>query len=134
VRLDIRSISVPFWLVNIIDKYHKYQRKNIDSPYLICYNLAIQGVLCVKFLRPLILILLAALIFSACGSKTAPLATSAAADELVATDTPVAALTESAVQSAPQATSRGDKLEASDPASVKLGAGRPVLVEFFRFT
>jgi hypothetical protein len=32
------------------------------------------------------------------------------------------------------ATSRGDKLEASDPASVKYGAGHPVLVEFFRFT
>lgn len=32
------------------------------------------------------------------------------------------------------ATSRGDKLEASAPASVKTGTGRPVLVEFFRFT
>jgi hypothetical protein len=34
----------------------------------------------------------------------------------------------------PLATSRGDKLEASPPTSVKYGAGRPVLVEFFRFT
>lgn len=34
----------------------------------------------------------------------------------------------------PLATSRGDQLEASDPASVQLGAGKPVLVEFFRFT
>jgi hypothetical protein len=31
-------------------------------------------------------------------------------------------------------TSCDDKLEASDPASVKYGAGHPVLVEFFRFT
>ena len=34
----------------------------------------------------------------------------------------------------PLATSRGDKLEASPPSSVKYGLGRPVLVEFFRFT
>ena len=32
------------------------------------------------------------------------------------------------------ATSRGNELEASDPALFKSGAGRPVLVEFFRFT
>ena len=32
------------------------------------------------------------------------------------------------------ATSRGDELVASDPASVKLGEGKPVLIEFFRFT
>jgi hypothetical protein len=37
-------------------------------------------------------------------------------------------------QPIPLATSRGDKLEASPPISVKYGAGRPVLVEFFRFT
>lgn len=35
---------------------------------------------------------------------------------------------------APQATSRGDALFASDPASVSLDNGKPVLVEFFRFT
>jgi hypothetical protein len=39
-----------------------------------------------------------------------------------------------ALQPTPRATSRGDKLEASAPAAVKYGAGRPVLVEFFRFT
>lgn len=53
--------------------------------------------------------------------------------EAVATVTPPAAET---VAPAPAgvATSRGDKLEASDPATVKVGLGRPVLVEFFRFT
>jgi len=35
---------------------------------------------------------------------------------------------------APQATSRGDALFASDPASVSFGNGKPALVEFFRFT
>jgi uncharacterized lipoprotein YajG len=39
-------------------------------------------------------------------------------------------------EAAPQAvpTSRGDGLVASDPAQVNLNPGRPVLVEFFRFT
>jgi hypothetical protein len=34
----------------------------------------------------------------------------------------------------PQPTSRGDALMATDPALVNLGTGKPVLVEFFRFT
>ena len=34
----------------------------------------------------------------------------------------------------PVPTSRGDALVASDPAQVELNSGRPVLVEFFRFT
>jgi len=38
------------------------------------------------------------------------------------------------LQPAPQATSRGDKLVASDPATVQVGVGKPVLLEFFRFT
>lgn len=38
------------------------------------------------------------------------------------------------IQPVPQATSRGDKLVASDPASVQVGVGKPVLLEFFRFT
>jgi predicted small lipoprotein YifL len=42
--------------------------------------------------------------------------------------------TQSISQPVPQATSRGDKLMASKPGSVKYGDGSPVLVEFFRFT
>lgn len=38
------------------------------------------------------------------------------------------------IQPVPQATSRGDKLMASDPVTVQVGAGKPVLLEFFRFT
>ena len=38
------------------------------------------------------------------------------------------------IQPVPQATSRGDKLAASDPAAVQIGQGKPVLLEFFRFT
>lgn len=54
--------------------------------------------------------------------------------EPAATETP---LSETVVEQAqPQAvpTSRGDALVASDPAQVNLQSGRPVLVEFFRFT
>lgn len=42
----------------------------------------------------------------------------------------------SSTTAAPQAaaTSRGDALYASDPASVQIGAGKPVFIEFFRFT
>jgi hypothetical protein len=41
-----------------------------------------------------------------------------------------------AVEAEPQPvpTSRGNALAASDPAQVNLNAGRPALVEFFRFT
>lgn len=38
------------------------------------------------------------------------------------------------LQPAPQATSRGDNLVASDPATAQVGAGKPTLLEFFRFT
>ncbi len=33
-----------------------------------------------------------------------------------------------------QATSRGSQLVASDPQTVRVGNGKPVLIEFFRFT
>jgi hypothetical protein len=85
----------------------------------------------VKFIKPFALILLTALILSACGA-TSVSPTSSATIESAPTDMP--ATIQSAAQPAPQATSRGNELEASDPASVKLGAGRPALVEFFRFT
>lgn len=42
--------------------------------------------------------------------------------------------TEAAVEPLPVPTSRGDGLVASDPTQVNLKSGRPVLVEFFRFT
>ena len=37
-------------------------------------------------------------------------------------------------QPTPAVTSRGSNLVASDPGTVVLGTGTPVLVEFFRFT
>ncbi len=53
-------------------------------------------------------------------------------------ETAVAASTATEVvpplQPAPQATSRGDSLVASDPATMQVGAGKPVLLEFIRFT
>jgi hypothetical protein len=72
------------------------------------------------------LTLLFAFLLSACGS-----AGTATPLSPVSTSEPQAG---AASQPTPHATSRGDKLEASNPASVKYGAGRPVLVEFFRFT
>ncbi|PWH15180.1 MAG: hypothetical protein DDG60_06060 [Anaerolineae bacterium] len=57
------------------------------------------------------------------------------------TETPSSNATLTATQLSPplsqptlQATSRGDELMASDPASVQIGQGRPVLLEFFRYT
>jgi len=38
------------------------------------------------------------------------------------------------VTPAPMATSRGDKLDASSPSTFRKNSGRPVLIEFFRFT
>ena len=63
------------------------------------------------------------------------LAACAAAPEPFAAATPLPPATATAAaQPTPQATSRGDRLEASDPASLRVGEGKPVLVEFFRFT
>ena len=92
--------------------------------------------------------LLLVLVLTACAPASQPTAqpplpssmdasaveTSSADSAETATE-PASAIGSSApIQPAAQATSRGDKLEASDPASVKYGNGRPVLVEFFRFT
>lgn len=66
-----------------------------------------------------------------------PVAVEQAAPSATASPAAIApTTTESArpLQPAPQATSRGDNLVASDPASVQVGAGKPVLLEFFRFT
>lgn len=69
-------------------------------------------------------ILFATILLTACSPVSTPLPP-AVSNETI----PVEATEPVAV-----ATSRGDKLEASDPASVKYGVGHPVLVEFFRFT
>ncbi len=58
----------------------------------------------------------------------------AAVEQVVPSATPTATEAAQPLQPAPQATSRGDNLAASDPASVQVGAGTPVLLEFFRFT
>ncbi len=87
-------------------------------------------------------ILLLAWILSACApaaNTSVPAATVPAAS---ATPAPAPAITaeagaapaETAPAPQPQATSRGDNLVASDPASVNLTSGKPALVEFFRFT
>ena len=68
------------------------------------------------------------LLLAACSPASTPMPIS------VPTAVPSEATLTEVSQPAAIATSRGDKLEASAPASVKYGAGRPVLVEFFRFT
>lgn len=101
-----------------------------------------------KSTRFLINVLAAALILGACAPNipaataqidtpsalvTEPASVPAAVTESPAgaTETPtVVTLTEPPLIVTP----RGDALEATDPTTVKLGAGQPVLVEFFRFT
>lgn len=56
------------------------------------------------------------------------------ATEVPAAVAPTATDAAQPLQPTPQATSRGDKLVASDLASLQVGAGKPVLLEFFRFT
>ncbi|MDX9992081.1 MAG: hypothetical protein RBS68_08535 [Anaerolineales bacterium] len=86
-----------------------------------------------------------ALLLAACAApQTVPtaLASPPAATNppLVQTETPPTAATEmapaeaTALEAQPIPTYRGDALSASDPAQVNLSAGRPALVEFFRFT
>ena len=79
------------------------------------------------------------LVLSACGPGAASPAVPVATSEVVSTSPAATAAPEllptpTVAGPQPQATSRGDKLAASDPALVKLGDGRPVLIEFFRFT
>ena len=64
---------------------------------------------------------------------SAPLAVSTAPAQESA---PLAVSTEPAQESAPEAvpTSRGDQLQATDPATVALASGGLQLVEIFRFT
>jgi hypothetical protein len=94
-------------------------------------------------MRAFPILLTAALLLAACAPAVT--AQPSALPELAATAEPgLAPPTESAqatqppadteAQPQPAPTSRGDQLEASDPASVVLGNGQPALVEFFRFT
>ena len=81
---------------------------------------------------------LAAVLLASCAPKAAqpPAPVNAAPPQAAATQVPgntsPAQATEVLVQAAP--TSRGDKLEATDPATVNLASGDLQLVEFFRFT
>lgn len=75
----------------------------------------------------LINLIFAAVLLASCAPGTAQSSAPAGADSPRATESfaqaPVAIVT-----------SRGDKLEATDPATVSLASGGIQLVEFFRFT
>jgi len=60
--------------------------------------------------------------------------TEASAPQPEAPAEPTAAAPTQAAEVQPVPTSRGPKLEASDPATVSLASGQLQLVEFFRFT
>lgn len=90
-------------------------------------------------MRQIILTLLLVFLVAACAApqQASPLPTEAASEApTVVVETPQPESTVVEAQQQPQAvpTSRGDALVASDPAQVNLASGRPVLVEFFRFT
>jgi len=88
--------------------------------------------------------LLAVIALTACGpaatppiAPTEPLSAATALPPSVQTETPVAAAeTLQAPTSTPLlvVTPRGDQLEATDPSQVNLASGKPVLVEFIRYT
>jgi hypothetical protein len=60
--------------------------------------------------------------------------TEASAPQPTATAEPTAAAPTQAAEVQPVPTSRGPKLEATDPATVSLASGQLQLVKFFRFT
>jgi len=73
-------------------------------------------------------------ILSACAPAT-PTASTVSPTLAVEAATPPPVQTNTAAPPLPvAATSRGEELEASDPAQVAIGEGKPVLLEFFRFT
>ena len=91
-----------------------------------------------KFFPPLILVVV---LLASCAPQ--PIATASVDPLQVATQVPESqsaqpsAAAENPVQGITPlavATSRGDKLEATDPATVSLASGGIQLVEFFRFT
>jgi type IV pilus biogenesis protein CpaD/CtpE len=77
-------------------------------------------------------------LLAACAGPPAPSDTVSTVPEATETavSIPAAEAEPTVVVAEPQPvpTSRGDALVASDPALVNLNPGRPVLVEFFRFT
>jgi len=80
-----------------------------------------------RLIFPLMLI---AVLLTACAApQTNPPAVSSAPSE----SQPLAQATQQPAVAA-VATSRGDNLEASDPASVQIASGGVQLIEFFRFT
>ncbi len=89
------------------------------------------------FLTP---ILVTALLVACAPKATQPPAPLSANPPQAATQAPESAVqpqtTEAPAETIPVAvvTSRGDKLEATDPATVSLASGGVQLVEFFRFT
>ncbi len=97
-----------------------------------------------RFFIPMV-VMVFAVIISGCAptasndSSSAPVAETtveAPANDQISQDTVVPNISESATAPAPimVATSRGDKLVATDPATINLTSGGPTLVEFFRFT
>lgn len=63
-----------------------------------------------------------------------PVSTQPAEEIVRTTITPAQSESATSIPSMMAATSRGDKLAASDPSAVNLASGVPTLVEFFRFT
>lgn len=87
--------------------------------------------------------LTAALTVVSCSAPAAPTVDSAppasvsdqaCASQPEAPTEPMAAAPTQAAEAQPVPTSRGPKLEATDPAAVSLAAGQIQLLEFFRFT
>ena len=86
-------------------------------------------------------LILSAILLASCAPQAAQPSAPAANPLQAATQAPESQsaqpqATEAPAQAVPAAvaTSRGDKLEATDPATVSLASGGVQLVEFFRFT
>jgi hypothetical protein len=63
-----------------------------------------------------------------------PVSTQPAEEIVQTTITSAQPISATSIPTMMAATSRGDKLAASDPSAVNLASGVPTLVEFFRFT
>lgn len=92
-------------------------------------------------MRKIILTFVVFTLLAACAAPPAPSDTATTVPEATETAASIPAAesdpaepTVAATEPQPIPTSRGDALAASNPALVNLNPGRPVLVEFFRFT